>query len=154
MIRYDEDKENEKNDFFEDSEVPEKPVEPKKPVLTPDDPRYWEEPEDEFEHLRPSRDSCKLWAWVVAVAVVVGLLWAGYIRMFHPYVREAVQYGYVEQVAPQGDVISASSGAPSFAPTTATAANSCTPSLTALNRAVRSAQLVGVNVAHSMLQPV
>ena len=55
---------------------------------------------------------------------------------------------------PQGDVTSASSGAPSFAPTTATAANSCTPSLTALNRAVRSAQLVGVNVAHSMLQPV
>lgn len=110
MIRYDEDKENEKNDFFEDSEVPEKPVEPKKPVLTPDDPRYWEEPEDEFEHLRPSRDSWKLWAWVAAVAVVVGLLWAGYIRMFHPYVREAVQYGYVEQVAPQGDVISTYEG--------------------------------------------
>ena len=37
---------NEKDDFFENSDISEKKEEPKKPVYTPDDPRYWEEPED------------------------------------------------------------------------------------------------------------
>ena len=94
----------EKNDYFEDAEVPEKPAEPKKPVYTPDDPRYWEQPEDEFEHLKPSRKvNWKLWAWVFAAAVAAGIAWAGYIRLFHPYVQEASQSGYIESIVKSGD---------------------------------------------------
>jgi hypothetical protein len=97
---------DEKNDFFENSEVPEKKVEPKKPVYTPDDPRYWEEPEDEFEHLRPTgRTNWKLWLWVAGVAILAGLLWAGYLRVFSPYMEQAAQYGYVEQIEKRGDII-------------------------------------------------
>lgn len=98
--------ENEKNDFFENSEVPEKKVEPKKPKLSPDDPKYWEEPEDEFEHLRPSPHTrWRLWAWLIGSGIVIGLIWAGYIRYFHPYISEATQYGYVEQLARHGNVL-------------------------------------------------
>ena len=98
--------ENEKNDYFEDtSDIPEKVKEPKKPALRPDDPRYWEEPEDEFEHLRPSpRTHWKFWCWFVGSLVVIGLLWFGYIQIFNPYVEDATQYGYVESVEKRGDV--------------------------------------------------
>lgn len=88
---------NEKDDFFENSDISEKKEEPKKPVYTPDDPRYWEEPEDEFEHLRPAPGSrWKLWAWIAGVAIITGILWGGYIRLFNPYVQQASQYGYIE----------------------------------------------------------
>jgi len=98
--------ENEKNDFFENSEIPEKKEEPKKTVYTPDDPRYWEEPEDEFEHLRPTgRTNWKLWLWVVGVAILAGLLWVGYLRVFSPYIEQATQYGYVEQIDKRGEII-------------------------------------------------
>lgn len=100
------DKDDEKNDFFEDTEIPEKRVEPKKPTYTPDDPRYWEEPEDEFEHLRPSRDTnWRLWAWVAAGGLVAGLLWALYIMLFSPYIENAAQYGYVESIDKRGNVL-------------------------------------------------
>jgi hypothetical protein len=49
-MNLDDDKET---DFFED-EVPDPVKEEKKPVYTPDDPRYWEQPEDPFSHLTPS----------------------------------------------------------------------------------------------------
>ncbi len=102
MSLYDE---NEKNDFFENSEVPEKPKEPVKPKYTPDDPRYWEEPEDEFEHLKPSgRVNWKFWGWVFGAAVVAGLLWTAYLQVFSPYVQEATQYGYVESIEKRGDL--------------------------------------------------
>lgn len=96
---------NDKNDFFEDANEPEKPKEPKKPKYTPDDPRYWEEPESEYEHLKPSaRVNWKLWAWVLGVGILVGLLWVGYIRLFHPYVTMASQTGYVMSIEKRGDV--------------------------------------------------
>lgn len=102
MSLYDE---NEKEDFFENSEVPEKPQEPKKPAYTPDDPRYWEEPESQFEHLRPSRKvNWKLWAWVLGVGILAGLLWVGYIRVFNAYVQMGTQYGYVESIEKRGDL--------------------------------------------------
>lgn len=97
--------ENEKNDYFENSEVPEKKKEPVKPKYTPDDPRYWEEPEDEFEHLKPSgRVNWKLWCWVFGVAILFGLLWVGYLRVFNPYVQEATQYGYIENIEKRGEL--------------------------------------------------
>ena len=90
--------ENEKVDYFEDTDVPEeKPKPEKKPRLKPDDPRYWEEPEDDFEHLRPSgRSHWKFWCVLAAVAIVVGIVWGGYVMTFSAYVVDATQYGYVE----------------------------------------------------------
>lgn len=97
--------ETEKNDYFENSEVVEKPKEEKKEVLSPEDPRYWEEPEDEFEHLRPlTRTSWKIWAWVaVAVVSLLVLCWI-WTRIFHPYVQEATQFGYVETIEKRGEL--------------------------------------------------
>ena len=54
---------------------------------------------------------------------------------------------------PQGAVTSWFTS-PFLAPTIAMSVNWVTPWLTAENRAVRSAQLVGVKAAFSMLQPV
>lgn len=98
--------ESDKNDYFESSDIVEKPKEPKKPKLTPDDPRYWEEPEDEFEHLKPSRRTLwRVWVWAGLCAVIIGIIWACYIRYFKAYVSDATQYGYVEQIARHGDMI-------------------------------------------------
>ncbi len=98
--------ENEKDDYFENSEIPEKKEEPKKPVYSPDDPRYWEEPENEFEHLRPSgRTNWKLWLCLAGIVILVVLLWASYVQVFRPYVEQATQYGYVEQIDKRGDII-------------------------------------------------
>lgn len=103
--------ENEKNDFFENAEVPEKKVEPRREKYRPDDPRYWEEEEDEFEHLKPSGASRKwIWIWAAATAVIIGLLWAGYLRYFHAYIQDATQSGYVEQIAQHGDVFKSYEG--------------------------------------------
>jgi hypothetical protein len=102
MNIYDDD---EKDDFFENSEIPEKREEPKKPVYTPDDPRYWEEPEDEFEHLRPAPGKhWKLWIWIAAAGIAAGMLWAGYLRVFQPYAEHSTQYGYVENIEKRGDL--------------------------------------------------
>lgn len=98
--------ESDKNDYFENSYVPETPKPQKMPRLTPDDPRYWEEPEDEFGHLKPSpRSRKRIWLWVALFAIVIGVIWGIYLRYFHAYITDATQYGYVEGIAPQGDVI-------------------------------------------------
>lgn len=98
--------ESDKNDFFENSEVTEQPKEPKKPKLTPDNPDYWEQPEDEFDHLRPSpRVRVRFWFWVAVSAVIIGVIWACYIRYFKAYISDATQYGYVEQIYRHGNMI-------------------------------------------------
>lgn len=95
---------NEKNDFFEDTDIPEQPKPVKKPRLSPEDPKYWEEPEGEFEHLRPSPGShWKFWVWLGIAAVTFGILYALYLRMFNPYVEDATQYGYVERIDKKGE---------------------------------------------------
>lgn len=102
--------EEDNNDWFEETEVPaEKPKEPRKPTLTPDDPAYWEQPESEFEHLKPSPDR-RLWWWLAATGVVIGLLIAAYIQVFVPYVKTATQYGYVESVEKRGTVFNTYEG--------------------------------------------
>lgn len=97
---------NEKEDFFEDaSEVPEKKKEPKKPVLQPDDPRYWEEPEDEFEHLKPSPGTrWRMWVWLAAGVFALWVIWFVYSRLFNAYVEDATQYGYVEHMEKRGEI--------------------------------------------------
>lgn len=102
MLFDNEDKE--KNDFFDSTpqdEVKEK--EEKKPSYKSDDPKYWEEEESEFEHLKP-RSKWPLILWSTIVIVVVGLGLACWLRYFSPYVDEATQFGYVENVERRGSI--------------------------------------------------
>lgn len=93
----------ERNDYFESSEEPEKkPEEPKKPTYSPDDPAYWEE-ESEWEHLKPRRRS-RLWLWLVGLLVIIGLAIACWLRYFSPYIEDATQFGYVEHIEKRGTV--------------------------------------------------
>lgn len=98
--------ENEKDDFFMNSEIPEKKEEPQKPVYKPDDPRYWEEPENEYEHLIPSRrKKWKFWLGAVAALIAIAVVWIVYLVLFGTRVEQASQYGYVEQIMKSGRVI-------------------------------------------------
>lgn len=102
MLFDNEDKE--KNDFFDSTpqdEVKEKGE--KKPSYKSDDPKYWEEEESEFEHLKP-RSKWPLILWSTIVIVVVGLGLACWLRYFSPYVDEATQFGYVENVERRGSI--------------------------------------------------
>lgn len=92
------------NDYFDSTDVPEeKPKEPKRPSLKPENPDYWEEDESEWEHLRPRR-SAKPWLYLGGALVVACMLVAVYLRYFSPYVTDAVQFGYVENIEHRGTV--------------------------------------------------
>lgn len=95
--------EDDSKDYFDGPDLPEQKKEPKAPVYTPDDPRYWEQDESEFEHLRPGR-RYMLWVWVAAAGVALGLILTVYFRWFSPYVEGATQYGYVESVERRGTI--------------------------------------------------
>lgn len=94
---------DDKEDFF-DEEIVNKEKKVKEPEYSPEDPRYWEQPESEFEHLRPldprRRDKWKVWLIVTGVVVVLAVI--GYIYYFTPYVEESTQYGYVENIERRG----------------------------------------------------
>lgn len=102
-MRINEDEENLKNDFFDGPDIPEPVKKPKEPTLQPDDPRYWDREESEFEHLKPRRKWI-LWLWVAGAGIALGLILTVYLRYFSPCVEEAVQYGYVEKIDRQGMV--------------------------------------------------
>lgn len=95
--------EDDSKDYFDGPDLPEQKKEPKPPVYTPDDPRYWEQDESEFEHLRPGR-RYMLWVWVAAAGVAIGLILTVYFRWFSPYVEGATQYGYVESLERRGTI--------------------------------------------------
>ena len=95
--------EDDSKDYFDGPDLPEQKKEPKPPVYTPDDPRYWEQDESEFEHLRPGR-RYMLWVWVAAAGVALGLNLTVYFRWFSPYVEGATQYGYVESLERRGTI--------------------------------------------------
>lgn len=95
--------EDDSKDYFDGPDLPEQRKEPKPPVYTPDDPRYWEQDESEFEHLRPGR-RYMLWVWVAAAGVALGLILTVYFRWFSPYVEGATQYGYVESLERRGTI--------------------------------------------------
>lgn len=95
----------EQEDFFEKSpeDVPKKEKAPKKPTYKPDDPRYYEEEESPWEHLKPSPYRRGPLLWIVAAAVVaICAVVAIYLWLFSPRVQEAVQYGYVDHVQKEG----------------------------------------------------
>lgn len=92
-------------DYFDRPYEPEekKPKEPPKPTYTPDDPKYWEEPEPNWEHLKPTPNK-RIWLILAAAGIAAGLLWALYLRFFTPYIDEAVQYGYVDIIQKRGSI--------------------------------------------------
>lgn len=97
------DNESEKDDFFNTPVDTPKPKVKKEPPLKPDNPDYYEI-DDEWEHIRPTSDSWKIWAWVAAFGIFVGILIAIYIRYVTPYSEGEIQYGYVEKIARRGNV--------------------------------------------------
>lgn len=95
----------EKEDYFEKApeDIPKKEKPPKKPRYAPDDPRYYDEEESRWEHLKPSPYRRGPILWIVgAVAVVLCMLVGLYLYIFAPRVQEAVQYGYVDKVQKEG----------------------------------------------------
>lgn len=94
---------DDKEDFF-DREI-EKPVQVEKtPDFEPDDPRYWEEPESEFEHLKPldPRKRSMWWMWMSGVALILAVIISVYLYWFQPYSDESITFGYVENIERRG----------------------------------------------------
>ena len=96
---------HDKDDFFdnENTKVENKPKEEKKPSYKPDDPAYWEDEESEWEHLKP-RTGLPIWIWIVCGVIVVGLIVGCWIRYFSPYVEDATQFGYIENIEKRGTI--------------------------------------------------
>lgn len=100
----DNDEDNPRNDFFEETIHPEPPKPPREPELKPDDPRYWEREDSEWEHITPSTKHT-IYILLGVAAVIIALLVAVYLRYFSPYVDDAVEYGYIEHIEHKGTVI-------------------------------------------------
>lgn len=95
----------EKEDFFEQvpDEQPVRKKEPKQPTLRPDDPLYYEQEEDRWDHLRPSPyGRGKLIGTLLVIFLIIGIFFFIYIWFFTPQVEEAVNYGYVDTVHKEG----------------------------------------------------
>lgn len=103
----------EKEDFFEQTpeELPRREKAPKPPRYRDDDPRYYEQEESRWEHLKPSpyRRSPMLWIILAAVVVICCLLGI-YVYVFTPERDHAVQYGYVDEIHREGKVFSSFEG--------------------------------------------
>ena len=96
----------ERDDFFDnenENPSPQKPKEEKKPSYKSDDPAYWEEEESEWAHLKP-RSYTPFWLWVIGALVVIGLIIGCWLRYFSPYVEDATQYGYIENIERRGTI--------------------------------------------------
>ena len=94
----------EKEDYFENTpEIVEKPKEPKKPVYKPDDPRYYDEQESDWEHLKPTPyRHRRLIVYSSTILLLFAVIFALYIYFFTPCVDEAETYGYVENIEKRG----------------------------------------------------
>lgn len=100
-----EDIRSDKGDLFDEENTAAKAEskEEKKPQFKPDDPDYWEEEESDWDHLKP-RSRVPFWLWAVAALVVIGLIIGCWIRYFSPYVEDATQFGYVENIEKRGSI--------------------------------------------------
>lgn len=86
-------------DGYTEADAEEKPKEPRYPRT---DPRFWQQPESPWEHLRPRTSRRRLAVLIGAGIAAFLLLWAAYVWWFTPAVDDAVQYGYVEHVERRG----------------------------------------------------
>jgi len=100
---------DDKDDYFDGPDIQDVPKPEKTPELKPEDPDYWEQTEPEFEHLRP-RNRWVLWMWGALAIMAVLIITSVYLRYFSPYVAEATQYGYVEEIEKRGTVFSTYEG--------------------------------------------
>lgn len=103
-MRFNNNDEDTRYDFFDGPDIPETPKAPKPPVYTPEDPEYWDQPESDWEHLKPRRPFRRLWIWVAGIVVIIGFIVALWLRFFSPYIEESVQYGYVDNVEIRGTI--------------------------------------------------
>lgn len=94
---------DDKEELFDGFE-PEEPKAPKQPRYSPDDPRYWDNPESEWEHLRPAGRRRKVTVWASLVLGLIVVVWLLIYWFCGPYVQDAVQYGYVDHVEERGNV--------------------------------------------------
>lgn len=102
-----------KEDYFEKApeDIPPKVKPPKKIHFKSDDPRYYEEEESRWEHLKPAPNSRGPVLWTVASVVIVMCLLAGlYVYIFTPKVKEAAQFGYVDRMQREGTVFTTFEG--------------------------------------------
>lgn len=103
-MRFNNIEDDEKNeDFFENTPDPQQ-KKPKEPPIPRDDPRYWENDEDEWEHLRISTPRAKKLIIVGSVVAFIAFIWITLAWMFGTTAEESVVYGYVEDVHKQGSV--------------------------------------------------
>lgn len=95
---------DDENDLFTSTDLPEQPKPVKKPKLTPDNPEYWDQEEGTWDHLRITASMKRLlWSFGV-IALIIGIFAIGVI-IFSPYVDEASQYGYIDTVERHGSLI-------------------------------------------------
>jgi hypothetical protein len=94
--------EDEKPDYFDGEDLPETEKE-KREKFSREDPRYWDTPESEWEHLRPLL-RFKLWAIIggCIIAIILVIWLSAYY--FRPYAEGCAQYGYVEKMQRRGTI--------------------------------------------------
>ena len=95
-MKFDEDK-----DVFDNDREEQFQEEEKKPHYKPEEPEYWEQEESQWDHLK-RRSRIPFWVWIICALAVVGLIIGCWIRYFSPYVEDATQYGYVENIEKRG----------------------------------------------------
>jgi hypothetical protein len=93
--------EEDRNDFFDGPDLPDPQVEEKQPAYKSDDPRYWDQEEEQWEYIKP-KGVWKTRLCLLGGLIVVVLLVAGYLRYFTTYVDDATEYGYIESVEKRG----------------------------------------------------
>lgn len=99
-VENEENDDNEENDYFNTTDPAPVVKKPKPAKIRPDDPRYWEG-DGRWDHLKPCRKT-RFYLWLVGAAVVAGAVVALWLRYFSPYITEATQYGYIENIEKRG----------------------------------------------------
>lgn len=105
LFKIDEEDE-EGEDFFDNDNEPEppRPTKTKPAKLDPEDPDYWMGDEPDFPSIirRPK----KIWKWWLAGVGVLLIAIAGlWIWFFHPYIDDAVKYGYIKSMERRGSLV-------------------------------------------------
>lgn len=99
---YDED-DDRTPDYFDGEDI-EEPKKEKKPKYSPEDPRYWLQRDDKWEHLRPSKRITPLWWWLAGALLISVLGIVFWMRYFSPYIEGATQAGYVDSIESRGKI--------------------------------------------------
>ncbi|MCM1376948.1 MAG: hypothetical protein NC097_04840 [Clostridium sp.] len=98
---FDPDRESDKEDYFNSPAPEQKPKPPKQPEFKPDDPRYWDADETEWEHLKPRRRG-RFYMWLILAGLVLGLVITIWLKWFSPAEEDASLAGYVEKISSKG----------------------------------------------------